>query len=235
MAFTIGDIVTNAFGSNTPGLGRFRQIGKTTVVAEPVVELSETSADNPIVIEESNIEVLPPVNSGVPVLDLKPVDGSANYTELKTPPPAEPIHLDTGKVIPTTMPKIRRFEDTLIISDDKKAYLSNYFRFGPGRVLDHAHGITLKNAYEIICVRLQTEKPVYDAFAEFINSFNPTADPAKKLQTGEIKPYEFVTFTYKDDSHEYTIKVHTGSEVSLIKDVNGVVTGAINQIQFIKK
>lgn len=153
MAFTIGDIVTNAFGSNTPGLERFRQIGKTTVVAEPVVELSETSADNPIVIEESNIEVLPAIpatSSGVPVLDLKPVDGSANYTELKTPPPAEPIPLDTGKIIPTSMPNIRRFEDTLIISDDKKAYLSNYFDFGPGRIFDQEHGLTLKNKRRIV-------------------------------------------------------------------------------------
>ena len=142
MAFTIGDIVANAFDSNTPGLGRFREIGKTT-------------NDAPIIVEEAKVEVVPSVN-GIPVLDLKPVNGSANYTELKTPPPAEPIPLDTGKVIPTSMPTIRRFEDTLIISDDKKAYLSNYFSFGPGRIFDQEDGVTLKNAYEILCLRLQT-------------------------------------------------------------------------------
>lgn len=235
MAFTIGDIVTNAFGANTPGLGRFRQIGKTTTITEPVVELSEASADTPIVIEESNIEVLPPVNSGVPVLDLKPVDGSANYTELKTPPPAEPIPLDTGKVIPTSMPNIRRFEDTLIISDDKKAYLSNYFSFGPGRIFVQEDGVTLKNAYEILCLRLQTEKSVYDAFAKFINSFNPSADPAKRLSAHGLEPYEFVIFNYKDNEHEYIIKVHTGKDIDFKKDNNGVVVGANNAIQFIIK
>lgn len=233
MAFTIGDIVTNAFGSNTPGLGRFREIGKsTTVVTEAVVESPKVSNDAPIIVEDSKIEVLPAVNSGIPVLDLKPVDGSVNYSEYKEP--AKPILLDPNKPIPKSTSKIK-IHDFYVSTDDQRAYLSNYFRFGPGSALDDAHGNTLRNAYEIICVRLQTEKPVYDAFAGFINSFNPTADPARKLQVNEIKPYEFVTFTYKDDSHEYTIKVHTGSEVGLIKDVNGVVTGAINQIQFIKK
>lgn len=231
MAFTIGDIVANAFDSNTPNL-RSKEISKTsTVVTEAIVETPKVSNDAPIIVEEAKVEVLPSVN-GIPVLDLKPVDGSVNYSEYKEP--AKPILLDPNKPIPKSTSKIK-IHDFYVSTDDQRAYLSNYFRFGPGSALDDAHGNTLRNAYEIICVRLQTEKPVYDAFAGFINSFNPTADPARKLQVNEIKPYEFVTFTYKDDSHEYTIKVHTGSEVGLIKNVNGVVTGAINQIQFIKK
>lgn len=231
MAFTIGDIVANAFDSNTPNLGS-KEISKTSTVAtKAMVELPKISNDAPIIVEEAKVEVLPSVN-GIPVLDLKPVDGSVNYSEYKEP--AKPILLDPNKPIPKSTSKIK-IHDFYVSTDDQRAYLSNYFRFGPGSALDDAHGNTLRNAYEIICVRLQTEKPVYDAFAGFINSFNPTADPARKLQVNEIKPYEFVTFTYKDDSHEYTIKVHTGSEVGLIKDVNGVVTGAINQIQFIKK
>ena len=236
MAFTIGDIVANAFDSNTPGLGRFREIGKTTntVVTEAIVETPKVSNDAPIIVEEAKVEVVPSVN-GIPVLDLKPVNGSANYTELKTPPPAEPIPLDTGKVIPTSMPTIRRFEDTLIISDDKKAYLSNYFSFGPGRIFDQEHGLTLKNAYEILCLRLQTEKSVYDAFAKFINSFNPSADPAKKISAHGIEPYEFVIFMYKDNEHEYIIKVHTGKDIDFKKDNNGVVVGSNNAIQFIIK
>ena len=231
MAFTIGDIVANAFDSNTPNLGS-KEISKTSTVAtKAMVELPKISNDAPIIVEEAKVEVLPSVN-GIPVLDLKPVDGSVNYSEYKEP--AKPILLDPNKPIPKSTSKIK-IHDFYVSTDDQRAYLSNYFRFGPGSALDDAHGNTLRNAYEIICVRLQTEKPVYDAFAGFINSFNPTADPARKLQVNEIKPYEFVTFTYKDDSHEYTIKVHTGSEVGLIKNVNGVVTGAINQIQFIKK
>lgn len=232
MAFTIGNIVANAFDSNTPNLGS-KEISKTnTIATEAIVESPKVSNDAPIIVEDAKIEVLPAVNSGIPVLDLKPVDGSVNYSEYKEP--AKPILLDPNKPIPKSTSKIK-IHDFYVSTDDQRAYLSNYFRFGPGSALDDAHGNTLRNAYEIICVRLQTEKPVYDAFAGFINSFNPTADPARKLQVNEIKPYEFVTFTYKDDSHEYTIKVHTGSEVGLIKDVNGVVTGAINQIQFIKK
>lgn len=232
MAFTIGDIVANAFDSNTPNLGS-KEISKTSTIAtEAVVETPKVSNDAPIIVEDAKIEVLPAVNSGIPVLDLKPVDGSVNYSEYKEP--ANPILLDPNKPIPKSTSKIK-IHDFYVSTDDQRAYLSNYFRFGPGSALDDAHGNTLRNAYEIICVRLQTEKPVYDAFAGFINSFNPTADPARKLQVNEINPYEFVTFTYKDDSHEYTIKVHTGSEVGLIKDINGVVTGAINQIQFIKK
>lgn len=232
MAFTIGDVVANAFDINTPNLGS-KEISKTsTVVTEAIVETPKVSNDAPIIVEDAKIEVLPAVNSGIPVLDLKPVDGSVNYSEYKEP--AKPILLDPNKPIPKSTSKIK-IHDFYVSTDDQRAYLSNYFRFGPGSALDDAHGNTLRNAYEIICVRLQTEKPVYDAFAGFINSFNPTADPARKLQVNEIKPYEFVTFTYKDDSHEYTIKVHTGSEVGLIKDVDGVVTGAINQIQFIKK
>ena len=231
MAFTIGDVVANAFDINTPNLGS-KEISKTsTVVTESIVETPKVSNDAPIIVEEAKVEVLPSVN-GIPVLDLKPVDGSVNYSEYKEP--AKPILLDPNKPIPKSTSKIK-IHDFYVSTDDQRAYLSNYFRFGPGSALDDAHGNTLRNAYEIICVRLQTEKPVYDAFAGFINSFNPTADPARKLQVNEIKPYEFVTFTYKDDSHEYTIKVHTGSEVGLIKDINGVVTGAINQIQFIKK
>lgn len=231
MAFTIGDIVANAFDSNTPNLGS-KDISKTSTVAtKAMVELPKISNDAPIIVEEAKVEVLPSVN-GIPVLDLKPVDGSVNYSEYKEP--AKPILLDPNKPIPKSTSKIK-IHDFYVSTDDQRAYLSNYFRFGPGSALDDAHGNTLRNAYEIICVRLQTEKPVYDAFAGFINSFNPTADPARKLQVNEIKPYEFVTFTYKDDSHEYTIKVHTGSKVGLIKNVNGVVTGAINQIQFIKK
>ena len=232
MAFTIGDIVANAFDSNTPNLGS-KEISKTSTIAtKAMVELPKISNDAPIIVEDAKIEVLPAVNSGIPVLDLKPVDGSVNYSEYKEP--ANPILLDPNKPIPKSTSKIK-IHDFYVSTDDQRAYLSNYFRFGPGSALDDAHGNTLRNAYEIICVRLQTEKPVYDAFAGFINSFNPTADPARKLQVNEINPYEFVTFTYKDDSHEYTIKVHIGSEVGLIKDVNGVVTGAINQIQFIKK
>ena len=231
MAFTIGDIVANAFDSNTPNLGS-KEISKTSTIAtKAMVELPKISNDAPIIVEDAKIEVLPSVNR-IPVLDLKPVDGSVNYSEYKEP--AKPILLDPNKPIPKSTSKIK-IHDFYVSTDDQRAYLSNYFRFGPGSALDDAHGNTLRNAYEIICVRLQTEKPVYDAFAGFINSFNPTADPARKLQVNEINPYEFVTFTYKDDSHEYTIKVHTGSEVGLIKDVNGVVTGAINQIQFIKK
>lgn len=236
MAFANEEIVTLEFDPNIIGLERFGQMGEnTTIVTEPTIETIESLIDDPIIVEEAKVEVLPSVNSGVPVLDLKPVDGSANYTELKTPPPAEPIPLDTGKIIPTSMPNIRRFEDTLIISDDKKAYLSNYFDFGPGRIFDQEHGLTLKNAYEILCLRLQTEKSVYDAFAKFINSFNPSADPAKRLSADGLEPYEFVIFNYKDNKHEYIIKVHTGKDIDFKKDNNGVVVGANNAIQFIIK
>lgn len=184
---------------------------------------------------KSDIVIKTEPDARIPVLDLKPVDGSANYTELITPKSVEPIPLDTGKIIPTSMPNIRRFEDTLIISDDKKAYLSNYFDFGPGRIFDQEHGLTLKNAYEILCLRLQTEKSVYDAFAKFINSFNPSADPAKKISAHGIEPYEFVIFMYKDNEHEYIIKVYTGKDIDFKKDNNGVVVGANNAIQFIIK
>lgn len=234
MAFTIGDIISAAFSANE---SKFRDLGEICAsgIKNSAIYTSNNFINNPIINKETKSMNLPMIVSSsteLPVLDLKPVDGSVNYSEYKEP--ANPILLDPNKPIPKSTSKIK-IHDFYVSTDDQQAYLSNYFRFGPGSVLDDAHGNTLRNAYEIICVRLQTEKPVYDAFAGFINSFNPTADPARKLQVNEIKPYEFVTFTYKDDSHEYTIKVHTGSEVGLIKDVNGVVTGAINQIQFIKK
>lgn len=204
MAFTIGDIVANAFDSNTPNLGS-KEISKTSTVAtEAIVETPKVSNDAPIIVEEAKVEVLPSVN-GIPVLDLKPVNGSANYTELNIQP------LQT-------------------IPSSHAEYLSNYVKFDMGVTTDFWD--SYKNAIEILCLRLQTEKNVFEAFKKFINSFNPNADRNKRMAITKVEK-DSVELSYSgDNGHKYSIVVEGTSTINLVRDSNGVVVRCANPIHF---
>ena len=158
-----------------------------------------------------------PQSSGIPVLDLKPVDSeSLYYTEPSSDPSSNENIKNNIEIL-----------STYFILDEARL-IRNKTTYDNSRMI---------NAIEILKLRILNEKKVLGAFTEFIRKFNNTNDKSRRLELycvhGSDDTEGDVLFLFNDTDNKvkYWLTVFDANNIEYDTDENSKKY-CINTIQF---